>query len=468
MKEETKRKLIKYGRVILPILILVILGSYKLYTMKVQNVPDRMDVGDKKVTQAFQEAKKEHNMLTLTGTSDKADYEWFYAENMVTGSKKTDLNITFTSDYDDYVRKQTGATEVLGYYFKENVKLNGHPQLTLKLKNWKNKDIKLYQIWNNHLVYVMDPIVNDNDGKIEVTYEVQETKGIFYLAAGVHNTKLQGGQTVKQQNGTRKVSDEKTKKDSGKSENNRAGTNHENNNSSVKNPSGSNHSNSGGGSTGKNHSGNSSHSNSSSGSGSGGKYINDKKPSTESESLMYASAALRKISDGTQTGQDQYLTDPVPAGKPLPVEPGSAKINYNKPHTCTLSIDCKTILDNKKDLEKEKESYVPKDGWIMKKRTVIFYEGESVFDVLLRETKKESIQMEYSMTPIYNSNYIEGIHNLYEFDCGRYSGWMYKVNDWYPNYGCSRYMLEDGDEICWRYTCDLGKDVGCEWIGGTK
>ena len=57
-------------------------------------------------------------------------------------------------------------------------------------------------------------------------------------------------------------------------------------------------------------------------------------------------------------------------------------------------------------------------------------------------------------------HYIEGIHNLYEFDCGDLSGWMYKVNGWFPNYGCSRYQLKQGDVIEWVYTCDLGKDVG--------
>ena len=45
--------------------------------------------------------------------------------------------------------------------------------------------------------------------------------------------------------------------------------------------------------------------------------------------------------------------------------------------------------------------------------------------------------------------------------CGIYMlYWMYKVNDWFPNYGCSRYQLQDGDVICWEYTCDLGVDVG--------
>ena len=37
---------------------------------------------------------------------------------------------------------------------------------------------------------------------------------------------------------------------------------------------------------------------------------------------------------------------------------------------------------------------------------------------------------------------------------------MYNVNGWFPNYGCSRYMLKDGDKIEWVYTCDLGADVG--------
>ena len=70
------------------------------------------------------------------------------------------------------------------------------------------------------------------------------------------------------------------------------------------------------------------------------------------------------------------------------------------------------------------------------------------------------IQLEYAWTPMYDSYYIEGINHLYEFDCGSGSGWMYKVNGWFPNYGCSSYHLEDGDSIVWIYTCQLGDDIG--------
>ena len=92
--------------------------------------------------------------------------------------------------------------------------------------------------------------------------------------------------------------------------------------------------------------------------------------------------------------------------------------------------------------------------------TVTFSEGESVFDVLKRMTRQQRIHMEFRSTPIYNSAYIEGIHNLYEFDCGNLSGWMYSVNGVWPDYGCSSCTLHDGDTVVWSYTCDLGRDVG--------
>ena len=170
----------------------------------------------------------------------------------------------------------------------------------------------------------------------------------------------------------------------------------------------------------------------------------------------------RIYSDGQNKGKDKYETDPVPEGKPLPVEPENQEINNNKTYTCTFSIECSTILNNLKDLDPDKRELVPSNGVILAPTKVTFYEGESVFDVLQRVCKENGIHMESSWTPVYNSAYIEGNHNLYEFDCGELSGWMYRVNGWYPNYGCSRYQLVDGEVVEWRYTCDLGNDVGRE------
>lgn len=178
-------------------------------------------------------------------------------------------------------------------------------------------------------------------------------------------------------------------------------------------------------------------------------YLSDAK---ESDNRVY--------SDGKGTGQDQYLTDPIPEGKPMPVEPEDQDVDKTKTYTCTFSIECSTILNNLDMLDPEKLEMVPSNGVILAKTTVTFYEGESVYDVLQRVCKDYGIHMEASWTPIYNSAYVEGIHNLYEFDCGNLSGWMYRVNGWYPNYGCSRYQLQQGDVVEWRYTCDLGEDVG--------
>ncbi|MBQ5746431.1 MAG: DUF4430 domain-containing protein [Clostridia bacterium] len=172
----------------------------------------------------------------------------------------------------------------------------------------------------------------------------------------------------------------------------------------------------------------------------------------------------RPSSDGSAVDQDKYLTDPVPEGKPLPVEPENQKIDDSKSLTCTFSIECSTILNNLSDLDPDKLEILPSNGVILPPTTVAFHEGESVYDVLLRVCRENGIHLEFSWTPIYNSAYIEGIHNLYEFDCGALSGWMYRVDGWYPNYGCSRYRLADGEVVEWRYTCDLGKDVGCDWM----
>ena len=131
-----------------------------------------------------------------------------------------------------------------------------------------------------------------------------------------------------------------------------------------------------------------------------------------------------------------------------------------------LEIRCDTILDNMGDLKPGKEEFVPEDGTILPMVEVPFYKNETVFEVLNRVCALAGLQIEYSWTPLYGSYYIEGINHLYEFDCGLESGWMYKVNEWFPNYGCSSYYVKDGDVIVWCYTCKgLGADVGDVWTG---
>lgn len=129
---------------------------------------------------------------------------------------------------------------------------------------------------------------------------------------------------------------------------------------------------------------------------------------------------------------------------------------------CTLSVRCDTVLKNLDRLDKEKIELIPSDGVILTAQAVTFYENETVFDLLVRELRQNKIHIEFENTPIYDSAYIEGIANLYEFDCGELSGWMYKVNGNFPSCGCSQYHLKAGDTVEWVYTCDLGADVGAD------
>lgn len=177
-------------------------------------------------------------------------------------------------------------------------------------------------------------------------------------------------------------------------------------------------------------------------------------PKIDNENITAPSASAKTPQQEVNSAENKNI-----AAESKEAEPRNNEAQ-NKTRTCTLSVRCDTILQNMAWLDKEKTELVPEDGVIFAEKTVEFNEGESVFNLLLREMKLNKIHMEYENTPMYNSAYIEGIGNLYEFDCGELSGWMYKVNGQFPNYGCSRYILKDGDKVEWVYTCDLGNDVG--------
>lgn len=172
------------------------------------------------------------------------------------------------------------------------------------------------------------------------------------------------------------------------------------------------------------------------------------------------------VSDSGAKPAEKKHTETVTA----PTENASAKSETNttekKELTCTLSVRCDTILNNMSNLIDGKSGIIPSNGVIFPKTKVVFNKGESVFNVLTREMKKNKIHLEYVNTPMYNSAYIEGIANIYEHDCGELSGWMYRVNGKYPNYGSSQYKVKNGDTIEWIYTCNGGRDIGDTYSSG--
>ena len=121
----------------------------------------------------------------------------------------------------------------------------------------------------------------------------------------------------------------------------------------------------------------------------------------------------------------------------------------------TLEIRCDTIV-GKSDSE-----YIPDDGTILAVTDFDIEEGDTVFDILTEAAQTYGIQMENkgSSGSAHGMVYISGINYIYEFDYGDLSGWVYHVNGITPSRNCGEYILSDGDEIQWLYTCELGRDL---------
>ncbi len=180
---------------------------------------------------------------------------------------------------------------------------------------------------------------------------------------------------------------------------------------------------------------------------------------------------------GAPIQSDTAQQSPTPSGKSQFSDTQSPSTPSGKPQqptgnaspSCTLTISAKEIREHPEKLKtEEKLAFVPEDGYILKSLRMTFSEGETVYDVLRRacdthpcsancafcQADGGKIQMESSFTPVYDSYYVEGIHQLYEKDCGGTSGWTYYVNGVFPNYGSSQYKLKDGDRIEWVYSIE--------------
>lgn len=134
--------------------------------------------------------------------------------------------------------------------------------------------------------------------------------------------------------------------------------------------------------------------------------------------------------------------------------------------TVTVAIHCDTAVANGMTEEENWKGILPEDGCILPDTQVEIPEGTTVFEVLIKVRDTCGIQMEYSGGK--GMEYIEGIGHLYEFDGGRWSGWMFRVNGEYPDVGCGKYTVRDGDVICWDYTCDLGLDLDAGMEGAQE
>ncbi len=171
-------------------------------------------------------------------------------------------------------------------------------------------------------------------------------------------------------------------------------------------------------------------------------------------------------SDGGSSSQEQIVT-PVPSKSPADSEKdnskdsGSTKVTpvpTKEPEkekiTCTVQIVCHTLLDNKEDADSSIWKYIPSNGVLLAETTITVEEGTTAYEALSQVCKAKNIALDSEYTPMYKNYYVKGIGHLYEKQAGNRSGWVYKINGKSTNKGASSFVLSEGDNITWTYTCD--------------
>ncbi len=117
-------------------------------------------------------------------------------------------------------------------------------------------------------------------------------------------------------------------------------------------------------------------------------------------------------------------------------------------NSITLSVDTKTIGG----------------GYHINNKEMELQPRDTAYDVLERAMGKSNLKTTGSGSSLYVASMRLNGKWVGEFDNGSGSGWMYNVNGKYPNISAGAYRLRAGDDVNWRYTTDLGEDLG-HYIG---
>lgn len=116
----------------------------------------------------------------------------------------------------------------------------------------------------------------------------------------------------------------------------------------------------------------------------------------------------------------------------------------------TITIRCDTVAG--------KAEHIPSDGVILAETTVMLADDATAFDQLVLAVREHELHMDKEEGAM-GSVYVKGLANLYEFDYGDLSGWVFFVNGKSAEVGCGEYKLKAGDKVEWLYTTELGLDL---------
>ena len=125
--------------------------------------------------------------------------------------------------------------------------------------------------------------------------------------------------------------------------------------------------------------------------------------------------------------------------------------------TVTLSVSCAVLLDYLDAYTGDKAA-IPEDGLLLPATEVELYENDTVYTLLKRVCTANGLALDMQL--MKNAVYIAGIGGVSELTVGPMSGWIFAVNGVVSYDNAQSCPLQDGDVVEWRYTCDLGYDLG--------
>lgn len=153
------------------------------------------------------------------------------------------------------------------------------------------------------------------------------------------------------------------------------------------------------------------------------------------------SADFSSASSGNRNTDAKKTTSNAPVTTTRPA-PASDTI------TVTFSVECHQAVEAGDDIAMA----VSDNGVIQAPVAMTLKKGSTAFDAL----QQSGLVVAFSNTMM--GTYVTAIQSLAAGACGPESGWLYLVDGTTPGKSCSRYVLQDGDVLCWSYT--LTSEVG--------
>ncbi|WP_223587812.1 DUF4430 domain-containing protein [Neobacillus bataviensis] len=170
-----------------------------------------------------------------------------------------------------------------------------------------------------------------------------------------------------------------------------------------------------------------------------------------------AEQAAPKANSTTQTVQtSQPKTTPSTPSKtttqPAKTSGTSSSTQQIKPPAAATTPKPNTPTQTPKPVTSVTLSIIgPKDrGTILGATKVNFNDGDTIFDIITQAAKKQGITVDSRGSGA--TAYIEGIDNIYEFDYGAKSGWVFKHNGASITKSVGVIKVKDGDRIECYYT----------------